>query len=674
MATAELPYHHIRERFPFASITTDDGKNNPARVRRWSRSLGSKPGLLSVDAADGVHLCVSDPSMPQPTDPGFCPCSLAPDSLFDRRFDGRTSIHRRSAGTSLGNHQVSSYSHRPRFFSALSDQPASTSVAGSNRNKKSNSLLRAFEYRVTAGLICYPFVIQQVLTLQQQTFMWKFLFYTFAILCVLSSLQAIQLHSRERTDHQNTLKYRTSPTQFLWWLFLSAVPCASLIAYTNVLTLDTAPAPFIWVLPFATYLITLIIAFGETQISRGIRYHIAALVTVTVTALCYRFPPSFLPLSVDLIIAISSVFFVCLLFHRELVRRQPKDSSQIPYYYLTMSLGGAIGGISVAILPPLIFNDLYEFGIVLIICTTYACLSMPDLSQRVRTIVSITCLVVVTSLLVIPIDWNNRTSVLLTSARDFYGVNRIYQLHSPQPQVTPIMMLNGAVRHGLQVQGPGMSRTPLLYYHEKSGIGLAIEYARQKFGNLRIGVVGLGCGTLAAYGQPSDYIRFYEISPLVESLARQHFTYLKDCPAEITTVSGDARISLNIDQPQKFDLLVVDAFSGDSIPLHLMTEEAVEIYRRHLHPESMIAFHISNNSLDLTAPVEALARHSGMDSLMVVSPNAPAQGWTGARWVLCTTDKPFIQRSEQLGVGSKLPQVWERPWTDGTWTVLEVLK
>jgi SAM-dependent methyltransferase len=237
------------------------------------------------------------------------------------------------------------------------------------------------------------------------------------------------------------------------------------------------------------------------------------------------------------------------------------------------------------------------------------------------------------------------------------------------------MLIHGRIVHGLQFDEPEKRRVPTTYYSPSAGIGLVMRgYSREE--PVRVGLVGLGVGTLAAYGRPGDYFRFYEINPDVIWLAREHFTFLDDTPATTDVVLGDARLSLERESNQHFDVLVLDAFTGDAIPVHLLTREAFAVYRRHLKPDGVLAVNISNRHLDLVPVLAGLARHDDYQWLQVHSPTDTQQGAIAAHWMVLTRNERLLQDEAVLAAAS-VPNVQYAPtklWTDDYNNLLTVLK
>jgi len=257
--------------------------------------------------------------------------------------------------------------------------------------------------------------------------------------------------------------------------------------------------------------------------------------------------------------------------------------------------------------------------------------------------------------------------------RNFYGSLRVRQTLS-YPGATVRTLTNGSIQHGTQIFSPELRHVPTTYYAEDSGVGLALRLCCP--GRPRnIGVIGLGVGTIAAYGKPGDRIQFYEINPAVTPIAQNLFTYLRDSQAQISIVEGDARTSLAREAPQKFDVLVIDAFTGDAIPLHLLTTQAVVLYKRHLAPDGILAFHISNQHVDLEPEIAQLAKAASMPAMRVTNPPNDARGEFSATWMLLTDNQGFFRQPDvAVRVHTPREQANLRPWTDDYSSLLTLLR
>jgi protein-L-isoaspartate O-methyltransferase len=258
------------------------------------------------------------------------------------------------------------------------------------------------------------------------------------------------------------------------------------------------------------------------------------------------------------------------------------------------------------------------------------------------------------------------------AVRNFYGSLRVRQ-NFGYPGAVMRTLTNGNIQHGTQIFTAELSHTPTTYYAEDSGVGLALRFCCAERPR-NIGVVGLGVGTIAAYGKPGDRIRFYEINPAVQPIARNLFTYIRDSAAQVTIVEGDGRASLTREAPQNFDVLVIDAFSGDAIPLHLLTVEAMALYRRHLAPGGILAIHVSNQHVDLEPEVALLAKAAGMSVRRVTSPPDDKRGEFVSSWMLLTDNGEFFTQPDVAHASSPDENPKARLWTDDYSSLLPILR
>jgi hypothetical protein len=262
---------------------------------------------------------------------------------------------------------------------------------------------------------------------------------------------------------------------------------------------------------------------------------------------------------------------------------------------------------------------------------------------------------------------------LFTSSRNFYGVIRVLERDAQDPDRHAFNFYSGRIIHGLQFTDPAKKHEPTAYFGRSTGVALALEKVRDR-PDLRVGIVGLGVGTLAAYAQPGQNFRFYEINEGVLRFANKYFTYLKDCRGDCDVVLGDGRLSLEREPAQNFDLLVLDAFSGDAVPTHLLTKEAFDIYRRHLRPDSMIAVNISNRYLDLAPVVAGLADHFGYRTQRVDSMANPALGQFPADWIVLSPRGPHDVPQTKTADVTGAPAPRKVLWTDDHSNLFEILK
>jgi predicted O-methyltransferase YrrM len=332
--------------------------------------------------------------------------------------------------------------------------------------------------------------------------------------------------------------------------------------------------------------------------------------------------------------------------------------------------GGAIGSFLIGIASPLLFSSNYDVAISFFATALVALLVVWPENWSQRVLWSAGAAMLMYLLVLLHAAYRQDT---LFSTRNFYATLRVKQTYD-EHQHWVRTLSNGMIQHGTQIFTPELRTTPTTYYAEDSGIGLALrnccdERARS------IGVIGLGTGTIAAYGRRGDRMRFYEINPAVEPIADHLFTYLRDSPAQITFAEGDARASLTRETPQHFDVLAIDAFSGDAIPLHLLTTQALTIYRKHLAPGGILAFHISNRHVDLEPAIAFLAHSVGMQARTVQSYADTGRGEFNATWVLVTDNAAFLALPAVAGA-SRPPEQRHglRVWTDDYSSLLPLLR
>jgi hypothetical protein len=359
-----------------------------------------------------------------------------------------------------------------------------------------------------------------------------------------------------------------------------------------------------------------------------------------------------------------------MFYHGELAGLKPAPR-YLTRFYLMVSLGGALGGLLVGVVAPLVFATYYEFGIALVItalAAMYLLWPLPKWIPAAALGVSLVCAFYVQQY----IDELARGTTVMM--RNFYGTLRVQDVGEPDDPNAVRRLMHGVIMHGEQYQEPNLRRRPTSYYGPDSGIGLAIRHYRDR--PLRLGVIGLGTGTLAAWGKPGDVFKFYELDPQVLAVAQSEFTYLRDSQARIETALGDARLNLEREPRQRFDILVIDAFSSDSIPVHLITREALQAYRRHMQPDGIIAFHLTNRYLDLPPVVKLVADAAGMFSALVShDPEEGDERYARTDWMLVTSDSSFLDSPAVSGAKSAV----EIPprlslWTDDFNNLLRIVK
>ena len=521
------------------------------------------------------------------------------------------------------------------------------------------------------ALLIYPTLIEPHFTLKAQTRSWSGGFFLFAVLCGGIAWSVRQtLPERRKQSQQETGAPSISTRQRALWLLLPG--CASLLlcAFTNHLSQNIAAIPLLWILPLSAYLLSFIIAFHSPQAyPRWLMLRLAACTLGILGYIAYDVHGS-LPVQVAVPLYCAALFVLCFFFHGELYRLRPASESATGFYLL-LSLGSALGSLFVGVIAPNLFRANYELLIGLVLAALLALFATWNFGIMARLFWTAGALALLWVAILQARAWQQDALVQL---RSFYGTLRVTETHWPPQAGTTRTLYNGTIQHGTQYFANGMRMQPASYYAPSSGVGLALRLCctgRPK----RVGIVGLGAGALAAYGQPGDVLRFYELDPLVERVARELFTYLRETPAQTDVVLGDARFSISREHGQPFDVLILDAFSGDAVPIHLLTQQALALYRKHLTPDGILAFHISSQYLDLEPVLAREAQQAGMHAITVHSGANESRGIFVSDWVLLTNNEQFLAQPDVAR--SAHPSVTRRNvglWTDDYSSILPILK
>ncbi len=532
-----------------------------------------------------------------------------------------------------------------------------------------------------AALLTYPFVVEPNWTLPTQSVAWSFGYAGFALLLIPIAVAIVRNQRssvatevndepKNKADENSMPSWRTLAA----WLVLPAFACVMLLATTNHVCQDMAVVPFLWVVPLSLYLLTFIFCFdGEGWYRRSwIGWMaIGSIVLISVLELF----GGMLDIAWVAVSYFGAMFFVCMICHGELVRLKPAPK-HLTLFYLMISGGGALGGMFVSLGCPLIFSQYYEMPLSLIVALGLALFVSLRAIEKYFGSIPLWSMSLMFFAVLATLSGQLRgfRSDYLESQRNFYGVLSIGEV--PTENGDPILaMYHGRIMHGFQYQAPEKRRTPTSYYARNTGVGLTMARLPQADGK-RVGVVGLGAGTLATYGKPGDYFRFYEINDDVVEMAEEHFTFLEDCEADYDLVLGDARLSLEREPEQRFDVLVLDAFSGDAIPTHLLTREAFQIYQRHLTEDGVLAIHVSNKHLDLRPVVLGTCEEFDLPAIYITTEPDAATQQTGSQWIIASKNRQFLADDTMQTATTKLGphMVYAKPWTDNFSNLLEVLK
>ena len=563
------------------------------------------------------------------------------------------------------------------FFLLSATNPLVQSWLARSQSKAPYQLFALSNFGSMLALLSYPLIVEPFMPLRVQTWTWSIGYGLFVVLC---SAAAWRFRSGERTTLVAAADGGAAPLlgEYALWFALAALPSAMLLAVTNFLLQNVAAIPLFWIVPLALYLLSFIFAFGSLWwYWRPFWYLAAAVATIAMivgmsgyTSLNdYQFLPMFT----------ACLFVCCLVCHGEVASLRPSPR-YLTSFYLIIAAGGAFGGLFVAAIAPLVFIASFELQI--IVPLTAAAIVMAAwwryrFSKRAGLrdallMIALSILSGATSYMAVFTFRDLQGSHLL--ARNFYGALRVTDLPPLVPGDDRRLLLNGSINHGEQFLAPEKRREAITYFSHASGLGVGLDELG-KDGPLKVGVIGLGTGTIAAYCRPGDTYHFYEINPLVLRIAQTEFSYLKDCPTNPTVTMGDARLSLESEESQQFDFFAVDAFISDAIPVHLLTREAFDLYWRHLKPDGVLAVHISNRYVDLAPIVATAAEANGKRARIITNGADITSAVSGATWMLITSRPGFFDRPGlQAAFDADIPQGFTG-WTDdysNLWTVFSL--
>jgi spermidine synthase len=530
------------------------------------------------------------------------------------------------------------------------------------------------------ALLSYPFLVEPLLRLHTQVLIWSAVYLVFVALCVVCAWRFGESSAAAPAGSLVAEAPCPSIWTILFWLLLAACGSTLLMATTNQMCQEIAVIPFLWIVPLSIYLLTFILCFESDRWYRRIVF--AVLAGILAPVACGLIAAGLgVALWIHLAVYPVALFVLCMLCHGELARSRPA-APYLTLFYLMLAAGGALGGVFVALIAPHLFDTYLEYPIGL----AAACLlgfiawlrsgalrQWTNANFRVRVPLMALLLGGITAIVTTVMT---ETQPALAAWRNFYGILRVSQksdINGPYRRLT-----HGRITHGFQYLVVGKRTWPTSYYGPHSGLGIVLNNYHPA--NRRVGVIGLGTGTIATYGQHGEVFRFYDINPDIEIIATGWFSFLKDSKAQTQIVLGDARVQLERElaagRPQHFDVLAVDAFSSDAIPIHLLTAECADVYRRHLKPDGVLILHTSNKSLDLQPVARGMAEHLGWPAMFINSDDDNATGELGSDWIIVTSNRavrenPAIQEQETE---------WERPnakpmtWTDDFSSLWRILR
>jgi SAM-dependent methyltransferase len=570
-----------------------------------------------------------------------------------------------------------------------------------------------------AGLISYPLIVEPLMTLQQQSWLWTGIYAALVLLVIGCALtvpaDAVQVVPEEEEAPPTTRRV-------LHWIALAAVPSGLMLSTTTHLTTDIVAMPLLWVLPLGLYLLSWVIAFAARRKPAEIITVGAPLVILICGGLAFsdgtRNP--FVSATMGLLL----LFVVAVALHSEMFRLRPAVG-HLTRFYLAMSFGGMLGGLFCAIVAPLLFDWAYEHPLLILgaallvpqyvlvpwppsrarilgIVVPLSALALSYLSERgylghtaiatmtgsiVVSLFALACLgrrwAFTVSLAALMLSYGGWSTIakrgIEDRTRSYFGIYEVYQRADGSARV----LTHGTTLHGIQNLEPGLETMPTSYYARRSGVGLTLDNADELFGpRARIGVIGLGSGTLSCYHQPGQTWTFFEIDPAMVDVARNRFSFLSRCAPDARIVLGDARLSLVRQPASSLDVLAVDAFSSDAVPMHLLTREALRVYGQAVQHDGIVLFHVSNRYLDLKPVVADLARREGWTAWLlqyVPEEDEAAANLTISVWIALSRSPETLNRLYRLsGADSVYWEVLEPTpgfsgWSDDHASILSII-
>jgi hypothetical protein len=535
----------------------------------------------------------------------------------------------------------------PYFLLSTTSPLLQSWFAGANTTKFPWWLFALSNAASLAALLSYPILIEPKFHQSTQLNIWWAAYAAFAILAgaaaILSRAPTLQSRERERA----VADFRI--------IALAAVASTLWMAVANHLSQEVAPVPFLWILPLSIYLLTFILCFeGEGWYRPNVFRWLLPLAWCAAALRLAGYGPTGLPW--ELITFSFALFIWCMFCHGEIARTKPANAQTATRFYLTIALGGALGSLFVGLAAPNLLTTYLELPIG-IAATVFLALYLLYGMTSPRRLLRLALLAIAAFVVATQFEAGFGSVIHL---RNFYGA---IQITDGEFEGAPIRTLyNGKTLHGVEFLTPTKLRQPTAYYGPESGAGQLLSSGNEP---RRVGLVGLGVGTLAAYGRPGDTFRFYEINPTVIDVATRDFKFLETSGAKHDVIAGDGRLSLEREPQQSFDVLILDAFADDSIPVHLLTREAFQTYFSRLKPEGILAVHVTNRYLELAPVVESAASALGKQALEVHSQADPEQQVLAADWVLVGAVKQF---------GSPAVSRANHLWTDDYSNLFQVLK
>ena len=535
------------------------------------------------------------------------------------------------------------------YFGLSATSPLLQSWLAASRGKH-------FPYRLFAlsnaasllALLAYPVAIEPFLSSGLQMAYWSGGYV--ALLFLLAIAVAGNLRQTRPAESPPPIVSECRP-----WLWIALAACASTLwlAIANYLGQQVAAMPFLWIVPMAVYLLSFILCFEAAGWYRPALFR--WLMPIAWIAICSRvaLEGSAGGLQWEIPVFSAALFICCMFCHGELARSKPAPQHGLAFFYLMVASGGALGGVFVGLIAPNLFPTFLELPLGVtasVFLTLYFLFGIRSPRRLIR--------LGVVAALAFVVSTQYHAERRVVRARNFYGALQIHDMGDGDSAVRALY--SGRTIHGLELLSPALQRTPTTYYGVQSGAGLVLESSRAP--HRRVAIVGLGAGTLATYGRSGDFFRFYEINPAVIQAAAESFDFLRDSAAATDVVRGDGRLMLDREPQHSFNLVVLDGFSDDAVPVHLLTREAFEMYFDRLRAGGLLLIHLSNRYLDLGAEVEVLAAELRKDVLRIHSVPDRAQWTEPADWAIIASNRDDLTALRRYAQPPSQRRV--RPWTD----------
>ena len=541
------------------------------------------------------------------------------------------------------------------------------------------------------ALIAYPPLIEPAISLQAQSYAWSGIYLVFALLCAASAWLAagkplvtnpVETVMNPQTGGEPAPRAR----DYLLWLVLSALGSLMLLAVTSHITQNVASVPFVWILPLVLYLLSFILVFdvGGSRRRSGWYSRIWGLPLLfgLLAAMAWFLSKNLGVMNIRDSIALycSGLFVACMFCHGELAAMRPSPK-YLTRFYLMISIGGAAGGLFVGLVAPRLFHTFLEMPLALLACALLAALlcwrsaGAVALTPRPRnSLYFASAAAVIVAGFIGFHTWEYYDYIrgnVLVMKRNFYGTLRVKEYERGNESLSSRALLHGVINHGWQYVDPEKRKEPISYFGPGSGIAKALDFYAGK--PRRVGIIGLGVGSFIAWGRQGDYFRVYELDPEVVRIAQQQFWYLSDTKAKVDLITGDGRLNMERDEPQRFDLISVDAFSSGSIPIHLLTREALQAYRRHLAPGGVIVYNVTNRFVNLPPQLKLVAEAESM-KLIQIDDSPDDEKYSGTSYVLVTENDTLIADKRFTNPETIQPIKGLEAWTDSHNNLFKVVR